>query len=200
MNISNAFLIDKIWHLSVLCFIIHNQHTIHHNSLYLKLLYIGRVADHIYSLTIRVTEMAQPNIATDATDIHWPKKMNFAYCFRPVYYVSRIFGYMPFTIIYDSNGAIQRPKIRAFDFIWFILSVLIQTLPPIFYVQNEALSIYYGTSFILSRIDIILVTFWMIYIIVSLVMDMWNRFILIDILKRINNIDEEVREPTLKKI
>lgn len=138
--------------------------------------------------------MAQPNAATN---VHWPKKLNFAYCFRPIYYFSRIFGYMPFTIIYDSSGAIQKPKIRIFDLIWFILSFLIQTIPPLMYVQNEGLSIHYATSFILSRIDIILVNFWMTYIIVSIAMDMYNRFILIEILKRINNFDEEVIESTL---
>lgn len=43
------------------------------------------------------------------------KKIDFAYNFRPNYYISRVFGLMPFTIAYDLNGDIQGAKFTKFD-------------------------------------------------------------------------------------
>lgn len=49
------------------------------------------------------------------------KEYDFAHCFRPIYYCSRIFGFMPFSIVYDSSAAIHKPSPRAFDLLWLRL-------------------------------------------------------------------------------
>lgn len=134
--------------------------------------------------------MAQPNIVAD---MHCSNKFNFAYSFRPVYYFSRVFGFSPFTIIYDSNGKIQKAKIRMFDIIWFILSISGQILSPVFYIQNEtSFSIYHISLEILIRSDSIVITMRTIFTILAIVMDMCHRHKLVEILKRIENFDDDV--------
>lgn len=56
------------------------------------------------------------------------QQINFLYSFRPIYYFSRIFGLMPFSIIYDSNGEIKQSKITIVDGIWFLISMFIYSL------------------------------------------------------------------------
>lgn len=50
------------------------------------------------------------------------KKENFEYCFRPIYYFSRAYGQIPFTITYYKNGAIDGVKIYKRDYIWVAIS------------------------------------------------------------------------------
>lgn len=133
--------------------------------------------------------MVQLNIAAD---FRRSKTFDFVYCFRPVYYFSRIFGFMPFTVIYDSNGTIQGPKIRVFDILWLILSMFVQILSPILYIQNRKFSIYDISLAILIRSDAIVITMRTVFNISAIIMDMCNRYKLMEILKKINNFDEEV--------
>lgn len=51
------------------------------------------------------------------------RKLTFAHSLKPIYVLSRIFGFMPFTIVFDSNGAVQTARIKAIDFIWFMASI-----------------------------------------------------------------------------
>lgn len=139
---------------------------------------------------IWLIEMAQPNITVD---IHCSKKLDFVHCFRPVYYFSRIFGYMPFTFIYDSNGTIQELKVRVLDILWLILSIFIHIFIAIIYFRNEGFAIFNGTSDIIIKSDIYLMVLWLIFIILSITMDMCNRSNLMEILKKFNNFDENVR-------
>lgn len=135
------------------------------------------------------------NIAVDA---HRSKTMNFAYCFRPVYYFSRIFGFTPYTIIYDSNGRIQVPKIRVLDIIWLILSIFAQILSPILYTRNEKFSIYHINLAILIRADAIIIAVRTIFNISAIVMDMCNRYKLVETLKKLDDFDDHVREKKRK--
>lgn len=50
-------------------------------------------------------------------------KIDFMYPFQPIYYTLRVFGLMPFTIIYDSNGGTKEPIVRALDVVWFVISI-----------------------------------------------------------------------------
>lgn len=51
------------------------------------------------------------------------KKINFVHSFRPIYIVSRAFGLMPFSMAYQSNGAIQKPTVCMLDILWFLFSI-----------------------------------------------------------------------------
>lgn len=118
------------------------------------------------------------------------KNFDFAYCFRPVYYFSRIFGFMPFTIVYNSNGAIQGPKIRVFDILWFILSIFLYILST--FMPFRHINYPINTSFVLIVGDFLLLKLSLIFSILNVVMDMCNRFKLVDILKNVNSFDEKV--------
>lgn len=119
-------------------------------------------------------------------------KFDFVYCFRPVYYFSRIFGYMPFTIIQDSNGTIQRPKLRTFDILWFILSIFLYILST--FMQFRNIQYTENRSYVLIGGDFLLLKMSLIFSILNVVMDMCNRFKLVDILKNFNSFDEKVNK------
>lgn len=135
--------------------------------------------------------MAEPNIATNEQRSN---AINFAYSFRPIYYFSRIFGFAPFTIMHDSNGTIQVPKIRAFDIVWLILSIFAQVLSPILFFRNEKYSIHHISLTILIRSDIIIIAVRTIFIILAIILEMSKRYKMVEILKKIIDFDEDVSE------
>lgn len=51
------------------------------------------------------------------------KSRDFVFSFRPMYYFSRAFGLLPFSLEFDLNGELQAPKIRIFDGVWFATCV-----------------------------------------------------------------------------
>lgn len=48
---------------------------------------------------------------------------NVRHGFQPIYCFSRCIGLWPFTIAYDSNGAIKDARIDLFDCLWFLISI-----------------------------------------------------------------------------
>lgn len=84
------------------------------------------------------------------------KKLTFAHSFKPVYILCRIFGFMPFTIAYDSNGAIQTAQIGVADIMWFIISIGIYLSSALYFVifhwrlpiPNKRITLVYGTRLI----------------------------------------------------
>lgn len=138
--------------------------------------------------------MAQSSIPSENTAK--VKKFDFVYCFRPVYYFSRMFGYMPFTIIFDSNGSIKGSKIRVLDISWFILSVFLYILSTFMHFRN--IEYPKNTSFVLIGGDFLLLKLSLLFSILNVVMDMCNRFKLVDILKNFNSFDEKVGHVQVK--
>lgn len=129
---------------------------------------------------VEMAEMAHPKMAA-----------NFAYCFRPVYYFSRIFGFMSYTIIYDVHGTVQGSKIRVFDILWFIFSIFSQIIPAAFYFQTKRISTVHP-AILIQSVGVVTVT-RMVFDISSIVMDLCNRNKLIKIVKKFNIFDENVR-------
>lgn len=84
------------------------------------------------------------------------KKLSFAHSFKPVYILCRIFGFMPFSIAYDSNGEIQTARIRVVDLIWFIISIGVYLSSAFYFVifvwclpiPNKQATLIYGTRLI----------------------------------------------------
>ena len=123
------------------------------------------------------------------------KKRDFAYSFLPIYYFSRLFGLMPYSIVYDSIGEIQTPRVRTIDGIWFIISICIYVLaaftnfqsitsPKEMTMVSDAL--YFGHYMLL--IEGLLVSA------VSIGFDMHNRYKLVTILKAFICFDKEVSD------
>lgn len=122
-------------------------------------------------------------------------KIDFAYNFRPVYYFSRVYGLMPFTITYNSCGTINGLKIKIFDILWFIVLLTINSLLTFVYSID---TLYLKNPKILSNTlvggDYFLEVCSMTFNFILIGMDMCMRFKLVDILKRITIFDEDVSE------
>lgn len=125
---------------------------------------------------------------------HAPKhNFDLLHSYRPIYIVLRIFGLMPFSIVFDSNGDIHRPVVRKLDALWFLISMVafncfmyfsfkyfnseenIKPLSTTSFVGNACV---YGIS---STICLL-----------SLVLDMCFRFKFVNIFKKITIFDKQV--------
>lgn len=142
---------------------------------------------------------SHPNFNSKTKMVQNSKKLTFVHSFKPVYILCRIFGFMPFTIAYDANGAIRTARIGVIDFIWFIISIgmyLSSALYFVIYVRrlpipNKRATLVYGTRFI--------VLFRKLFNCLCIVIDMCNRFKLVKILKNINIFDDKVSQSFLFK-
>lgn len=122
------------------------------------------------------------------------KDFNFAYGFRPIYYFSRVFGLMPFTLTYNSNGKIDGQKIKVIDILWFVISITMN-LVMIFMISGSTQYLHHvkSTSLILEGGDHLLLLLSAIFDVILMGFDMCIRFKLMEILKNIDNFDDEVR-------
>lgn len=75
-----------------------------------------------YSKTVLVDNLIEYSLAFEKKDT---KVMDFGLLFRPIYYLSRIWGLAPFSIITHSNRAIKKTKIRLRDVLFFLFSIVI---------------------------------------------------------------------------
>lgn len=77
-----------------------------------------------YPFAMKMPNFPNPKNDVRVNDVNrrasWQKD-SFAYCFRPVYIVSRIFGLMPFSITFGSNGEIRKSNVSKFDVFWFVV-------------------------------------------------------------------------------
>lgn len=130
-----------------------------------------------------------------AIKMQFTRKFNFPYTFRPIYYICRVFGLMPFKITYHSNGTIHGFKIGTFEILWCIISMSFNLILAFVSVKNspniEALK---TMSIILVGGDFILQVFSLIFDAMVIGMDMCNCSKLVRIIKKINTFDEEVSE------
>lgn len=123
-----------------------------------------------------------------------PRDLNFAYGFRPIYYFCRAFGLMPFTLIFNSNGTIDGYKIEVIDILWFMISIAINSIMT-FMISGSTQYLHEvkSTSFILEAGDHVLLLLSAIFDVILLGMDMCVCFKLVEIVKKINSFDDEVR-------
>lgn len=118
------------------------------------------------------------------------KRHNFAYSIQPVYYSSRIFGFMPFTIVYDSKGKIREPIILSFDILWFIVAICLYILAIT--IQFENMEFFLQTSFVLIAGDYVMLKLSLALSVLVIIMDMYNRHKLMFIFKNIDKFDGKV--------
>lgn len=121
------------------------------------------------------------------------RKDNFAYSFRPIYFFSRAFGLMPFSITYDANGEIQEPRISRLDGLGFVIGICIQLISTYSHIRNMKTSKDpNNASSFLMLCDYLLYVAVMAYGILLRGMNMYNRFKLVNILKEFTMFDKEV--------
>lgn len=119
-------------------------------------------------------------------------KFNFAYSLLPLYYFSRVFGLLPFTILYDTNGDVRGARVTLFDIFWFIISVCIFLSLAVFSYSIINLPDGPNESPTLILGDYILLIVGLFYGAAIIVYDMCNRLRLIDIIKKFTIFDKEV--------
>lgn len=120
------------------------------------------------------------------------KKIDFMYSFRPIYYISRVCGRMPFTIACNANGEIQEPKITKCDRCWLLISTFIYLLiayPTVYIMwtstRNKEYNIFYlGEHFFKAII--------LIFGLLQMALDFFNRFQFVKILKSFTAFDRKV--------
>lgn len=111
-----------------------------------------------------------------------PQKLNFTNAFRPIYYFSRVFGYMPFKFIYDSNGEVQKPRFTAPDILWFLVTfcaLLLELNGNRIWNDENTLRNFSNMFTLSTKCYYILET---IFCTIALWMDLCNRFKFVDIM------------------
>lgn len=123
------------------------------------------------------------------------RKFNFEHVIWPNYYFTRFIGLWPFSIIHDSNGNIQRARIGLSDMLWSILSICFY-LTLAFYTYKKVKTAQEKEIENQLRF-VVLNLFLMSSLLVGIfgiIFDMVNRNKLVDILRKFNTFDDEVRD------
>lgn len=124
---------------------------------------------------------------------------NVQHGFQPVYYFTRCIGLWPFTNTYNSNGSIKGTRVRLFDWLWFLISICLY-LTALFCSYKNVTNASTPRDYFLA--------YWMynvaqissfLFGAVSIILDMFNRNKLVNILRMFTVFDKEVR-PFLKNL
>lgn len=118
-------------------------------------------------------------------------KDSFAYSFRSIYYYSRVFGLLPYSIIYDTEGEPQVPRVGVLNCLWFIVSIFLYS--SMAYVSYIDMSISHDQNVphVLVLGSYFLQILSLIFGAVIIIMDMCNRHRFVDILRKIGIFDKE---------
>lgn len=116
-----------------------------------------------------------------------------AHCFRPIYIVSRVFGLMPFSITFQSNGEVQKSNVSKIDISWFVTSLCLLIFGIFLVVRTVIVqpSDPEVFSIINALGDTGILMTGLIVGSLSIVLDLCNRHKWINIVKRITLSDKE---------
>lgn len=121
-----------------------------------------------------------------------PNKRDGVNCLRPIYYFSRILGLLSFSIIRDMNGEIQNIRVHLFDLLWFMVSICVFLILIIMACISVDLPQKTNSTRLLifgQRVHSILV---LINAAIMIIMDMCNRFRILNIVQKFTTFDKEV--------
>ena len=123
-------------------------------------------------------------------------KKNMFAGYRPIFWFSRIFGSIPFSIVCNSNGEVQSCKMKKADWIFMAVSLCVYlsiifnlycTLSSKFDHQRQiAMLVMTMGLFIVASLSFIFGT-------QLILINMCNRHKLVDILKNFDRFDKEVK-------
>lgn len=118
------------------------------------------------------------------------KKINFFYGFRPIQYLSRIFGLWPFSIDCDPNGMVQKVCLRPCDILRAILSMGLYLIGALIFIlrfrTDSEMFLILPFGFYMIRIVGLLTAS------LTIAMNIINRNKLMGILKQFASFDNEV--------
>lgn len=119
---------------------------------------------------------------------------NFFDCVRPVYRTGRLFGLLPFTLNYTSNGEIDSCSLRITDILWFLISVAICIIFSLLGYSALSPTQDIRTTILLLGGRLVLIS-GVSLAGISIIIDIFNRHRLVELVKAINLFDQEV--PTI---
>lgn len=149
--------------------------------------------NHKYSKIVLVNNLIQ-SAMEDSLKISQLKLMSFGSVFRPLHCLARSWGLAPFSIAIDSNGELQRPKIHLCDGLWAFAITLLYASFVNYSVEafNFARTCLDKETWILILCARILTIFAFVYGILTIIINLCNRFKLINMIKMFVRFDEEV--------
>lgn len=115
-----------------------------------------------------------------------------AYSLRTIYYFSRFIGLLPFSIIRDRNGDVKEVRVSLFDFLWCSIAVCLYLSMAFICFQTMNLPKKANSTHILVLGDCIHCILGLINAAIMIVMDMCNRFRILNILKKFALFDKQV--------
>lgn len=139
-----------------------------------------------HAKTVLVDNLIEYSLAFKRTD---SKVMNFGVLFRPLYYLSRIWGLAPFSITTNSNGEIKKTKIRIRDVLIFLISIIIHLLFS--FISHKRYKLLEKPT-TLDLCIYLFEIFSFAYGTLLAIMNACSRFKMIDMLKMFNSFDKKV--------
>lgn len=112
--------------------------------------------------------------------------------FRPIFYMSRLFGLAPFSVQTNLFDEVQRVKLTFFDLLWFCTAILMYLSLAVFGVLGPIRPSDFGSVYILVLGDQLLLVFGLVMCFVSVIMDMVNRNRIMGNIQRFEAFDKEV--------
>lgn len=116
--------------------------------------------------------------------------MNFECGIRPIYYISRVIGLWPFSIVHNSNGLIQRTEIRFFDALWFLVSIAIYFIATL--TIFEGIKQSHSSNLMIMIFNYILQITGLAFGTLIIAVDMYNRNKIANILEMFTSFDNKV--------
>lgn len=121
------------------------------------------------------------------------KKFSFEHAIRPVYYFSRLTGQWPFSVIHDSKGTLQRARVGFFDILWPILVICINLTLSLDSFDQLKEDQEKNVIRIRSAVEYLLDMCSFLFVAIGIVLGVINCNKLVDILRKFNAFDKEVR-------
>lgn len=149
-----------------------------------------RLGCHRNILVMSTVKMA---IDTKHTKMWCLNRRSFVHSFRPIYYWSRVFGLMPFSIIYDPNGDVEKPRVRAIDGLLFAVFIVVRLWFSVNSLRKIHISSSSDVPWVLSVGGYTLLTLNLTCGALMTVMNMYNRHKIVNILKMFSTIDKQVK-------
>lgn len=118
------------------------------------------------------------------------KRYSFTHSFRAIYYFSRVFGLLPWSINFDSERLMHEPMVRVFDVLWFL--ILICGYSFVSYNSYHRMKVSNDSGTILIFGGHMHMIFRFFFGIVAMAMDLCNRHKIVNILNMFNDFDQNV--------
>lgn len=149
-----------------------------------------------FNATIKTYQYPSNNNRHKIVQERWrshAKRNKITHSFCPVYYFSRIFGLMPFTVAHGTNESIRKPEVRLVDGVWFGVSICFYIALAILILKSVKLpDSAHKPSYILMLGDYLQLIVGLIYASLIIIFDMCNRCKLVGILNKFIIFDHEV--------